>query len=60
MVGDRFKAKPRSNVPERAKPTLAQQQARRENIKKAQAADSGNNKKEVYDGNSKESDHESF
>jgi hypothetical protein len=36
--GDRFKAKPRPNVPERAKPTAAQQRARRENIKKAQAA----------------------
>jgi len=36
--GDRFKASPRPNVPERAKPTHAQQRARRENIKKAQAA----------------------
>lgn len=36
--GDRFKAKPRPNVPERAKPTAAQQRARRANIKKAQAA----------------------
>ncbi|MBI3739865.1 MAG: hypothetical protein HY258_12525 [Chloroflexi bacterium] len=38
MVGDRFKARPRPNVPERAKPTSAQKQARRANIKKAQAA----------------------
>jgi hypothetical protein len=35
--GDRFKAKPRPNVPEKAKPTAAQKRARRENIKKAQA-----------------------
>jgi hypothetical protein len=35
--GDRFEAKPRPNVPERAKPTPAQRRARRENIKKAQA-----------------------
>jgi len=38
LSGDRFKAKDRPNVPERAKPTSAQQRARRENIKKAQAA----------------------
>jgi hypothetical protein len=36
--GDRFEAKPRRNVPERSKPTMAQQRARRQNIKKAQAA----------------------
>ncbi len=36
--GDRFKAKPRRNVPEREKPTPAQQRARKANIKKAQAA----------------------
>jgi hypothetical protein len=36
--GDRFEAKPRRNVPERSKPTAAQQRARRQNIKKAQAA----------------------
>jgi hypothetical protein len=36
--GDRFKARPRRNVPEEKKPTPAQQRARRENIKKAQAA----------------------
>ncbi|HEX2696968.1 MAG TPA: hypothetical protein VHM28_04620 [Anaerolineales bacterium] len=36
MVGDRFKARPRPNVPESAKPTPAQQRARRANIKKAQ------------------------
>jgi hypothetical protein len=35
--GDRFEAKPGRNVPERSKPTAAQQRARRENIKKAQA-----------------------
>ncbi len=36
--GDRFKATPRPNVPERAKPTPAQRRAQQENIKKAQAA----------------------
>ncbi len=36
--GDRFKAKPRPNVPEKEKPTAAQKRARRTNIKKAQAA----------------------
>lgn len=35
--GDRFKAKPRPNVPEQAKPTPAQRRVRQENIKKAQA-----------------------
>ena len=35
---DRFRAKPRPNVPEKEKPTAAQQKARRANIKKAQAA----------------------
>lgn len=35
---DRFKAHARPNVPERAKPTAAQQRARRRNIRKAQAA----------------------
>ena len=38
LSGDRFKAKDRANVPERAKPTPAQTRARRENIKKAQAS----------------------
>lgn len=38
VSADRFKAKPRSNVPEAQKPTPAQKRARRENIKKAQAA----------------------
>lgn len=38
VVGDRFKARPRANIPEDAKPTPAQQRTRRENIKKAQAA----------------------
>lgn len=36
--GDRFKAKPRPNVPEKDKPTPAQQRARRQNIAKAQRA----------------------
>ncbi|HKY53875.1 MAG TPA: hypothetical protein VJM08_06180 [Anaerolineales bacterium] len=36
--GDLFEAKARRNVPERSKPTKAQTRARRENIKKAQAA----------------------
>lgn len=35
---DRFRAKPRPNVPEDEKPTPAQQSARRRNIKKAQEA----------------------
>ena len=38
IEGDRFRAKPRRNVPEKAKPTAAQKKAQRENIKKAQAA----------------------
>ena len=38
IPGDRFEAKPRRNVPERSKPTTAQTRARRQNIKKAQAA----------------------
>jgi hypothetical protein len=36
--GDRFTGKPRPYVPEPAKPTAAQRQARARNIKKAQAA----------------------
>jgi hypothetical protein len=36
--GDRFKAKPRPNVPEKDKPTPAQRKAQKKNIKKAQAA----------------------
>ncbi len=36
-IGDRFEAKDRPNVPERAKPTAAQQRARSQNIEKAQA-----------------------
>ncbi|WP_284735701.1 hypothetical protein [Dongia deserti] len=35
---DRFKAQDRPNVPERAKPTTAQRQARTRNIRKARAA----------------------
>ncbi len=35
---DRFEAKPRPDVPEKDKPTPAQTRARRQNIKKAQAA----------------------
>lgn len=38
VKGDIFKAKDRRNVPEREKPTTAQQKARIANIKKAQAA----------------------
>jgi hypothetical protein len=38
VKGDVFEAKPRPNVPERAKPTTAQRRARSMNIKKAQAA----------------------
>lgn len=38
VKGDVFKTRPRRNAPEREKPTPAQQQARRANIKKAQAA----------------------
>jgi hypothetical protein len=36
IKGDLFEAKPRPNVPEKDKPTKAQQKARKENIKKAQ------------------------
>jgi hypothetical protein len=35
IKGDLFEAKPRPNVPEKDKPTKAQQKARKENIKKA-------------------------
>lgn len=42
VSADRFRAKPRPNVPEKDKPTLAQQRARRENIKKAQDARANN------------------
>ena len=38
VSGDRFKARARPNVPERAKPTPAQKRARQRNIQKAQAA----------------------
>lgn len=38
IEADRFRAKPRENVPEEDKPTKAQQEARKENIKKAQEA----------------------
>jgi len=38
ISGDRFKAAPRPNVPEKEKPTPAQKRARLANIKKAQAA----------------------
>ena len=38
LTGDRFKASPRRNVPEREKPTPAQKRSTRANIKKAQAA----------------------
>jgi hypothetical protein len=36
--GDRFKAAPRENAPEKKKPTPAQKRAQQPNIKKAQAA----------------------
>jgi hypothetical protein len=38
LGGDRFRAKPRPNIPERAKPTPAQRRAQRHNIRKAQVA----------------------
>ena len=38
VEADRFEAKPRLDVPEKDKPTPAQNRARRQNIKKAQAA----------------------
>ncbi|KUK76984.1 MAG: Uncharacterized protein XD93_0605 [candidate division WS6 bacterium 34_10] len=38
LKGDIFEAKPRPNVPEKDKPTKAQQNAREKNIKKAQKA----------------------
>lgn len=38
VLGDRFKASPRPDVPEREKPTVAQRRARRQTIRKAQAA----------------------
>jgi hypothetical protein len=38
LGGDRFRAKPRRNIPESRKPTPAQRRAWRRNIKKAQAA----------------------
>jgi hypothetical protein len=38
LGGDRFRAKPRPDVPEYAKPTPAQRRARTRNIRKAQAA----------------------
>ena len=41
VKGDVFKAKDRPNIPEREKPTAAQQRARMANIKKAQAARHG-------------------
>lgn len=41
IKGDIFEAKDRPNIPEREKPTAAQQRARMENIKKAQQARRG-------------------
>ncbi|HSL30794.1 MAG TPA: hypothetical protein VK900_16450 [Anaerolineales bacterium] len=38
IQGDRFKAKPRRNIAENAKPTKAQSRARNQNIKKAQGS----------------------
>lgn len=37
VEADRFKARPRRNIPEREKPTPAQRRARMKNIRKAQA-----------------------
>jgi hypothetical protein len=37
-AGDRFRAKPRTNIPETEKPTLKQRKAWRRNIRKAQLA----------------------
>ena len=37
VAGDRFRAKPRRDIPEGEKPTSAMRRAQRENIKKAQA-----------------------
>ena len=38
VIGDRFKARPRAKIPEKAGPTSAQTQAPRKNVKKARAA----------------------
>ncbi len=38
VKGDVFKAKPRKNIPEKAKPTTKMKKAQKRNIKKAQAA----------------------
>jgi hypothetical protein len=38
VIGDRFKARPRAKIPEKARPTSAQTQAPRKNVKKARAA----------------------
>jgi hypothetical protein len=38
VTGDRFRAKPRRDIPESEKPTPAMRRAQRANIKKAQAA----------------------
>jgi hypothetical protein len=38
VIGDRFKAKPRRNIPESEKPTPAMRRAQLRNIRKAQAA----------------------
>mgnify|MGYP001604512642 CR=1 FL=1 len=38
VTGDRFKAKPRRDIPETAKPTPAMRRAQRHNIRKAQSA----------------------
>lgn len=48
--GDIFSARPRPNVPERAKPMPAQQRAREENITRAQAAreNRGGARREVH------------
>lgn len=41
VYADIFRAKPRPNIPEKDKPTQAQQEAREENIRKAQEAAQG-------------------
>lgn len=47
VKGDVFEAKDRPNVPEKEKPTEAQQRARRENIKKSQAARQAKSSKKI-------------
>ena len=44
VKGDIFESRPRKNIPEKSKPTLAQRRAQSSNIKKAQAARRNRNK----------------